>query len=57
MRIRQAFGLIATMRRAGLIAPLRPDRYLRIVAAMPAKAWGLRRGSPVRPDAARTAPA
>ncbi|CML64888.1 long-chain-fatty-acid--CoA ligase [Mycobacterium tuberculosis] len=57
MRIRQAFGLIATMRRAGLIAPLRPDRYLRIVAAMAAKAWGLRRGSPVRPDAARTAPA
>jgi acyl-CoA synthetase (AMP-forming)/AMP-acid ligase II len=27
-------GLVTTMRRAGLIAPLRPDRYLRIAAAM-----------------------
>ncbi|WP_252279242.1 hypothetical protein, partial [Mycobacterium tuberculosis] len=40
MRIRQAFGLIATMRRAGLIAPLRPDRYLRIVAAMRREGMG-----------------
>jgi acyl-CoA synthetase (AMP-forming)/AMP-acid ligase II len=29
-----ALGLVATMRRARLIAPLRPDKYLRIVAAM-----------------------
>ncbi len=27
-------GLVATMRRAGIIAPLRPDKYLRIAAAM-----------------------
>ncbi|MBU8814549.1 acyl-CoA ligase FadD12 [Mycolicibacterium goodii] len=27
-------GMVTTMRRAGLIAPLRPDRYLRIAAAM-----------------------
>lgn len=27
------FGLLATMARAGIIAPLRPDRYLRIAAA------------------------
>ena len=27
-------GMVTTMRRAGLIAPLRPDKYLRIVAAM-----------------------
>ncbi|MBS1691583.1 MAG: bile acid CoA ligase [Actinobacteria bacterium] len=33
-RLTDAIGLIATMRRAGLIAPLRPDRYLRIAAAM-----------------------
>ncbi|CMM02394.1 long-chain-fatty-acid--CoA ligase [Mycobacterium tuberculosis] len=57
MRIRQAFGLIATMRRAGLIAPLRPDRYLRIVAAMRREGMGFTAGVPVRPDAARTAPA
>ncbi len=57
MRIRQAFGLIATMRRAGLIAPLRPDRYLRIVAAMRREGMGFTAGFAVRPDAARTAPA
>ncbi|OSC40809.1 acyl-CoA ligase FadD12 [Mycobacterium decipiens] len=33
-RIGQTLGLIATMRRAGLIAPMRPDRYVRIAAAM-----------------------
>lgn len=44
MRIRQAFGLIATMRRAGLIAPLRPDRYLRIVAAMRREGMGFTAG-------------
>jgi acyl-CoA synthetase (AMP-forming)/AMP-acid ligase II len=29
-----AVGLIKTMRRAGLVAPMRPDRYVRIAAAM-----------------------
>ena len=33
-RFSQAGGLLATMRRAGLIAPMRPDKYLRIAAAM-----------------------
>lgn len=33
-RLSDALGLISTMRRARLIAPLRPDKYLRIVAAM-----------------------
>jgi non-ribosomal peptide synthetase component F len=32
-RLRDARTLVATMRRAGLIAPLRPDKYLRIAAA------------------------
>ena len=27
-------GLISTMARAGVIAPMRPDKYLRIVSAM-----------------------
>src|ERR1700757_649566 len=33
-RVTNTIGLIATMRRAGLIAPLRPDKYVRIAAAM-----------------------
>ncbi len=33
-RINQTRGLVATMRRAGLIAPMRPDRYLRVAAAI-----------------------
>ncbi len=33
-RLNDTLGLVATMRRAGLIAPLRPDKYLRIAAAM-----------------------
>jgi acyl-CoA synthetase (AMP-forming)/AMP-acid ligase II len=33
-RVTNTIGLIATMRRAGLIAPLRPDKYVRIGAAM-----------------------
>src|SRR5271163_4836793 len=33
-RFNQAIGLIDTMRRARLIAPMRPDRYLKIAAAM-----------------------
>ena len=33
-RLNDTLGLVATMRRAGIIAPLRPDKYLRIAAAM-----------------------
>ena len=33
-RLNDTVGLVATMRRAGMIAPLRPDKYLRIAAAM-----------------------
>lgn len=33
-RIGQTVGLLATLRRARLIAPMRPDKYLRIAAAM-----------------------
>lgn len=33
-RVGQAVGLLATLRRARLIAPMRPDKYLRIAAAM-----------------------
>ncbi|ORA81739.1 acyl-CoA ligase FadD12 [Mycobacterium malmoense] len=40
-RISQALGLIGTMRRAGLIAPMRPDRYLRIAAAMRREGMGI----------------
>ena len=42
-RLNDTLGLVATMRRAGLIAPLRPDKYLRMAAAMRAVA---------KPDAA-----
>ena len=30
-------GLISTMARAGVIAPMRPDKYLRIAGAMQRK--------------------
>ncbi|KZS60730.1 acyl-CoA ligase FadD12 [Mycobacterium ostraviense] len=43
-RINQALGLITTMRRAGLIAPMRPDRYLRIAAAMRREGMGFTAG-------------
>jgi acyl-CoA synthetase (AMP-forming)/AMP-acid ligase II len=33
-RVSHTFGLLATLRRARLIAPMRPDRYLRMAAAM-----------------------
>jgi acyl-CoA synthetase (AMP-forming)/AMP-acid ligase II len=33
-RVTNTIGLIATMRRAGLIAPMRPDKYVRIAAVM-----------------------
>src|SRR6185437_7766252 len=33
-RIEQVTGIISTLRRAGMIAPMRPDRYLKMAAAM-----------------------
>ncbi len=40
-RIDQTLGLIATLRRAGLLAPMRPDRYLKIAAAMSREGMGM----------------
>ncbi len=37
-------GLVSTMVRAGVIAPLRPDRYLRIAAAMARENMGITSG-------------
>ncbi|MEY8016787.1 acyl-CoA ligase FadD12 [Mycobacterium sp. HUMS_12744610] len=37
----QTLGLIATLRRAGLLAPMRPDRYLKIAAAMSREGLGM----------------
>src|ERR1700676_3491456 len=33
-RLNETVDLITTMRRAGLIAPMRPDKYVRMAAAM-----------------------
>jgi fatty-acyl-CoA synthase len=33
-RLAETLGIVATMRRAGFIAPMRPDKYVRIAAAM-----------------------
>lgn len=43
-RLNDALGLVATMRRAGIIAPLRPDKYLRIAAAMQREKMGITSG-------------
>ncbi|BBZ48335.1 bile acid CoA ligase [Mycobacterium heidelbergense] len=40
-RLNRALGVIGTLRRAGLIAPLRPDRYLRMAAAMRREGMGI----------------
>src|ERR1700761_2564571 len=40
-RIEQALGVITTMRRAGLIAPMRPDRYVKMAAAMRRDGMGI----------------
>ncbi|WP_280825764.1 acyl-CoA ligase FadD12 [Mycobacterium sp. OTB74] len=39
-----AAGLVSTMVRAGIIAPLRPDKYLRIAAAMARENMGITSG-------------
>src|SRR6476660_8233012 len=43
-RLTEAFGVVATMRRAGLIAPMRPDKYIRIAAAMQRENMGITSG-------------
>ncbi|WP_421840247.1 acyl-CoA ligase FadD12 [Mycobacterium sp.] len=43
-RINQTLGLIGTMKRAGVIAPMRPDRYLKIAAAMRREGMGITSG-------------
>jgi acyl-CoA synthetase (AMP-forming)/AMP-acid ligase II len=43
-RLADAAGFIATMRRARLIAPMRPDKYLRIAAAMQRENMGITSG-------------
>jgi acyl-CoA synthetase (AMP-forming)/AMP-acid ligase II len=40
-RIEQALGLITTLSRAGMIAPMRPDRYLKMAAAMRREGMGM----------------
>src|SRR6201996_4079570 len=43
-RINRAFGVfdvLATLRRAGMIAPMRPDRYLKMAAAMRREGMGI----------------
>ena len=37
----EALGIIGTLRRAGVIAPMRPDRYLKIAAAMRREGMGM----------------
>src|ERR1700754_5113881 len=43
-RIAGTVGLVTTMVRAGVIAPLRPDKYLRMAAAMARENMGITSG-------------
>ncbi len=43
-RFTETLGLVATMSRARLLAPMRPDKYLRIVAAMQRENMGITSG-------------
>jgi acyl-CoA synthetase (AMP-forming)/AMP-acid ligase II len=43
-RLTETLGIVSTMRRAGLIAPMRPDKYLRIGAAMQRENMGITSG-------------
>jgi fatty-acyl-CoA synthase len=43
-RLADTLGLVATMRRAGVIAPMRPDKYIRIAAAMQRENMGITSG-------------
>src|SRR6516164_1308306 len=40
-RLNQTLGVITTLRRAGMIAPMRPDRYLKMAAAMRREGMGM----------------
>ncbi|HWF27443.1 MAG TPA: acyl-CoA ligase FadD12 [Mycobacterium sp.] len=40
-RLNQALGIMTTLRRAGMIAPMRPDRYLKMAAAMRREGMGI----------------
>jgi acyl-CoA synthetase (AMP-forming)/AMP-acid ligase II len=37
----ETLGLVTTLRRAGMIAPMRPDRYLKVAAAMRREGMGM----------------
>ena len=43
-RLEEVRGLITTLRRAGMIAPMRPDRYVRVAAAMRREGIGFTSG-------------
>jgi acyl-CoA synthetase (AMP-forming)/AMP-acid ligase II len=43
-RLAETLGVVATMRRAGIIAPMRPDKYIRIAAAMQRENMGITSG-------------
>src|SRR6201997_2694633 len=40
-RLNHTLGVITTLRRAGMIAPMRPDRYLKMAAAMRREGMGM----------------
>lgn len=42
--IEQALGVFSTLRRAGMIAPMRPDRYVKMAAAMRREGMGFTAG-------------
>jgi acyl-CoA synthetase (AMP-forming)/AMP-acid ligase II len=43
-RLAETLGIVATMRRAGIIAPMRPDKYIRMAAAMQRENMGITSG-------------
>src|SRR5947209_18793529 len=43
-RLSQTVGIVTTLSRAGMLAPMRPDRYLKIAAAMRREGLGITSG-------------
>ena len=43
-RMTSTIGLVTTMARAGVIAPMRPDKYVRVAAAMARENMGITSG-------------
>jgi fatty-acyl-CoA synthase len=43
-RLGETWGIVSTMQRAGIIAPMRPDKYVRIAAAMQRENMGITSG-------------